>query len=341
MSLKEGPSYGYFPQPEKCILIAKEGKDYQLQEAFRDTQLKITTIGARHLGSVLGSLAFKRVYFTEKVEGWIEALKTLAKFAQTQPHAAFAVFTHCLQGCWTFLCRTVPVAGFFLEALEDCIRRVFIPALLKRDVSDNERNLLSLPAKIGGLGIFNPAERALSSFSYSEALCFPLISLVLRQADFFDPSELRQDQNNIRALQDLDIDYNYDLRLKELTPKLPPETQKGVELARQQGASSWVTAMTNEEHGTILHKGDFLDAIYMRYGWPILSLPLQCACGAPFSVQHSLDCKLGGYRTLQHNEVRDLFAQCLREAKFHAVDRAHSSDSFRRIIQIQISEQRR
>ena len=81
-----------------------------------------------------------------------------------------------------------------------------------------------------------------------------------------------------------------------------------------------MTAMPNEEHGTILHKGDFLDAIYMRHGWPILSLPLQCACGAPFSVQHSLDCKLGGYRSLQHNEVRDLFAECLREAKFHAVE---------------------
>ena len=128
--IKEGPSYGYFPQPEKCILIAKEGKDQQLTDAFRDTQVKITTIGARHLGAVLGSPAFKRDYITEKVKGWIEALTTLAKFAQTQPHAAFAVFTHCLQGCWTFLCRTVPGAGFFLQALEDCIRGVFIPALL-------------------------------------------------------------------------------------------------------------------------------------------------------------------------------------------------------------------
>ena len=44
----------------------------------------------------------------------------------------------------------MPGAGFFLQALEDCIRGVFIPALLKRDVSDNERDLLSLPAKLGG-----------------------------------------------------------------------------------------------------------------------------------------------------------------------------------------------
>ena len=92
----------------------------------------------------------------------------------------------------------------------------------------------------------------MSSFSYSEALCLPLISLVLKQADSLDFSELREDQNNIRGLQDLDIDYNYDQRLKALVPNLPPETQKGVELAQQKGASSWVTAMPNEEHGTIL-----------------------------------------------------------------------------------------
>lgn len=171
---------------------------------------------------------------------------------------------------------------------------------------------------MGGLRIFNPA--AAASFSYSQALCLPLVSLVLKQAEFFDPSELRADQNNVRALQDLDMDYNYELRVKQLIPKLSPEMQKGVELARQKGASSWVTAMPSEEHGSVLHKGDFVDAIYMRYGWPILSLPLQCACGALFSVEHSLDCKLGGYRTLQHNEVRDLFAECLREGKFQGVE---------------------
>ena len=78
--------------------------------------------------------------------------------------------------------------------------------------------------------------------------------------------------------------------------------------------------MPNEEHGTVLHKGDFLDAIYMRYGWQILSLPLDCACGNHFSVQHALDCKIGGYRTLQHNEVRDLFAECLRQARYPLVE---------------------
>jgi hypothetical protein len=91
-------------------------------------------------------------------------------------------------------------------------------------------------------------------------------------------------------------------------------------MARQKGASSWVTAIPNEEHETVLHKGDFLDAISLRYGWDILSLPENCPCGQKFSIQHSLDCGLGGYRTLQHNEVRDLIAECLREARYHAVE---------------------
>ena len=179
--------------------------------------------------------------------------------------------------------------------------------LIKRDISDTERDLLSLPAKFGGLGIFNPCERATSSLPYSEALCAPLVALVMRQADaVFNPAELREDQKNIRAFQDFDMDYNYDRRMKAISALLPPETQRGIVLAREKGASNWVTAMPSEEHGTILHKGDFIDAIYMRYGWPILSLPLQCACGAPFSVQHSLDCLLGGFRTLQHNGERSL-----------------------------------
>jgi len=106
--------------------------------------------------------------------------------------------------------------------------------LIKRDISDTERDLLSLPAKFGGLGIFNPCERATSSLPYSEALCAPLVALVMRQADaVFNPAELREDQKNIRAFQDFDMDYNYDRRMKAISALLPPETQRGIVLARE------------------------------------------------------------------------------------------------------------
>jgi len=47
---------------------------------------------------------------------------------------------------------------------------------------------------------------------------------------------------------------------------------------------------------------------------------LNCACGASFNIQHALDCALGGYRTIQHNEVRDLLAQCMKEAGHGVVE---------------------
>ena len=45
-----------------------------------------------------------------------------------------------------------------------------------------------------------------------------------------------------------------------------------------------------------------------------------CACGMSFNLQHALDCKLGGLRTIQHSEVRDTIAQCMRESGLTAVE---------------------
>ena len=70
----------------------------------------------------------------------------------------------------------------------------------------------------------------------------------------------------------------------------------------------------------MLYKGEFTDAVYIRYGWTMLNLPATCACGASFNIQHALDCKLGGLRTIQHNEVRDVIAQCMREAGHSLVE---------------------
>ena len=38
-----------------------------------------------------------------------------------------------------------------------------------------------------------------------------------------------------------------------------------------------------------------------------------CACGEPYSVNHCLTCKKGGYVTLRHNSLRDLLAELLEE----------------------------
>ena len=51
----------------------------------------------------------------------------------------------------------------------------------------------------------------------------------------------------------------------------------------------------------------------LRYGWPVYGTPQTCACGQPFSFNHALVCKCGGYIGYRHDQLRDLTAKLLEE----------------------------
>ena len=192
--------------------------------------------------------------------------------------------------------------------------------LIRRNVNDEERLLLSLPARLGGMGIFNPVEESVTAHSNSLKLCDPLIRLVLRQETDFDPSEIANSVRAIRREIEKQSDEIYMKRLDMILAHASDETKQCIKLFSEKGASSWLTCIPSYEHGTILHKGDFVDSVHIRYGWQLKDLPSTCACGASFSIQHALDCALGGFRTIQHNEMRDVVAQCMREAGHHVVE---------------------
>ena len=58
------------------------------QSVFKDTNIKITTEGQRHLGAVIGSETFKQKYVQEKIDQWIKELRVLCKIAWCEPQAA-------------------------------------------------------------------------------------------------------------------------------------------------------------------------------------------------------------------------------------------------------------
>ena len=138
-----------------------------------------------------------------------------------------------------------------------------------------------------------------------------------RQELEFNPAELYVEVRKLRGDVDKQNEARSKARLDVVLENAPPELKLALKAATEKGASSWVTAAPSYDHGTVLHKGEFTDAICIRYGWTMPNLPSACACGAPFDIQHALDCKLGGLRTIQHNEVRDVVAQCMREAGVH------------------------
>ena len=75
----------------------------------------------------------------------------------------------------------------------------------------------------------------------------------------------------------------------------------------------WLTSLHLAAHSFALHKGALHDALYLRYGWTPPTLPSSCACGASFTVEHSLHCPTGGFPAIRHNELRDTTAHLLTE----------------------------
>ena len=85
-------------------------------------------------------------------------------------------------------------------------------------------------------------------------------------------------------------------------------------LAREKGASAWLTALPLKALSYTLNKQEFRDSIALRYSWPINDIPKLCACGTKNSVSHTLDCKKGGFVSMRHDAIRDCTANLLRDA---------------------------
>ena len=95
---------------------------------------------------------------------------------------------------------------------------------------------------------------------------------------------------------------------------LRPDTKKAVEDARLPGASSWLSVLPLTEYGFSLNKGEFRDAILLRYGKDLRGLPTQCPCGQKFDLNHALNCKKGGFIIIRHNNIRNFEADLLSQA---------------------------
>ena len=87
-----------------------------------------------------------------------------------------------------------------------------------------------------------------------------------------------------------------------------------IDVASAKGSSNWLTSLPLQDENRALNKGEFRDALALRYGWRPKNLPQRCACGANNTIAHCLDCKIGGYVSMRHNQTRNTFANLLQKA---------------------------
>ena len=171
--------------------------------------------------------------------------------------------------------------------------------------SDVERQLISLPSRLGGLGIINPCVSSAFQFSASKRVTGHLVSLFLKQDSEFTVGVLNEQLSLKKAIH-LENHHQCEELAISLHPLLPTELQRARELACLKGESSWLTVLPLDEHGFSLHKGDFRDVAYLCYGW-LLSHLSDCVCSASFTIDHAF------MVVIQFNEIRDITARLMSE----------------------------
>ena len=178
---EKGKKYGYFANAMKTWLVTRNHSVARAAiQAFEGTNINITSDGRPHLGVPLGTQEYTDEFLTKKIEQWSTELRSLSSIAESQPHAAYAALTHGLSSKWSYLSRTIPGISHHLENLESIFRLELIHRFTGRPPPcDDERILFALPARLGGLGLRNPAESAHNEFQSSRMVTDPLKKLIL------------------------------------------------------------------------------------------------------------------------------------------------------------------
>ena len=312
---QNGPSFGYFPKAEKSWLVVKEEKLEEALELFQHTGINITTDGRKYLGGFIGKQEGKEKYVQELVDEWVNQLTVLTKIAKTEPQAAYSAFTAGFKHKLTYFIRTIPNIRDVIKQVDDFVDDQLIPAITEgHATSEEDRKLMTLPVRLGGLGIPRFYEICEDEYRNSQRITEHLNTKIIAQDNVYIPDRAREKE--IEATIKREREKKHEENLEILRQTMTKKQKRGNDVARMKGASAWLTALPSKEDGFDLNKREFFDAIALRYCWDLRRLPSYCTCNNTFTVEHAMNCGTGGYIIRRHNRLRDLFAKALNDVAY-------------------------
>ena len=191
--------------------------------------------------------------------------------------------------------------------------------------------LLSHSVKKSGLAIRNPVDTAEHVHETSKAATSYLVRSMIDSNVEFDIKEHRSlaTEECARARQK---------RLKREQELLDERSQRSHAIGRRDERNKqngcWLTVIPLRVNGTDLSANEFRDNIRLRYNFAPLDMPQHCdGCGAKMTVEHALQCKVGGLVHARHDDVadefRDMCGQALSYSKVEREPRIYSGVSQR------------
>lgn len=259
------------------------------------------------------------------VENWGTELSLLLDVAVSQPQATYTSFVAGYQHKFTYFLRTISGIEEYLSPLEEVIRHKFIPAITGGHiVNDNERRLLALPVRLGGLGMRIFAKDVPLEYSNSRRVTTTLINQILDRNEGLSKTvaEIHSENRRIK-LSELDFVYS----------EMNEEARRVNDANRRTAVPNWLTTLPLKEWGYNLNKQQLWDAIKIRYNWNLERISSKCICGATFDVGHALLCKKGGFVTSLLLYLQK-FAKMLGKSRCYLKLLANNSTRSQRIFQM-------
>ena len=258
--VEHGPKYGYHPKASKSWLVVKEDKFQEAEELFGSTGVKITTEGRKYLGGFVGTEEGCVKYVQELCDEWVYQLEELSSIAKCEPQAAYSAFTAGFRHKMTYFMRTIPNMADLLRPIDEIVNKKFLPAITEQSAfSESTRKVLSLPVKLGGLGIPIFSEICEFEFNDSQRMSKYLVDKIVAQ----DPSYTVdiQREREIRVVLKKEKETREKEKLLELRRTMSKNEQRVNEIAQMKGASAWLTALPLKEEGFVLNKCEFFMAL--------------------------------------------------------------------------------
>ena len=179
------------------LIVKNETLLETAKNLFTNTKINITTEGKCHLGTGIGSNDFRVKYITEKVEEWIDELRTLSTYAKLQPQTAYAAFCFGEQNKYSYFLCTIPGMNELTKPVDKITKNELLPLIVRESITDKEKELYSLPARLCGLGIPSFAEKGENDFRNSLHITAPLVALIVMQEESLpDDCNVKQQINS-------------------------------------------------------------------------------------------------------------------------------------------------
>ena len=112
------------------------------------------------------------------VTKWCSELEQLPLVAESQPHAAYSAYVHGYQHKFRYFLRTLHDIKEELRPLNEVISNQLFPLSFGSQVSETNQELISLPVRLGGMGIESISSVADEEYSRSKQIAAPLAAII-------------------------------------------------------------------------------------------------------------------------------------------------------------------